>query len=291
MEQGSLRCDVNTSLNPPGGPWGTRTETKNVNSLRSVERAVRAEVLRQAAVLDAGERVVQETRHFHEDSGDTTPGRSKETATDYRYFPEPDLVPLAPDPAWVAELRSGLPELPRTRRVRLRAEWSLSELDMDAIVNAGALDLVAATVAAGASPDGARKWWLGELSRRANEAGVELAEVGATPAQVARLQRLVEEGRLNDKLARAVLDGVLAGEGDPAEVMAARGVAVVSDTAALSVAVDEAIAANPAAAAKVREGKVAAAGVLVGAVMKATRGQADARTVRELILSRLGGPA
>src|SRR5690606_17894467 len=140
------------------------------------------EMLRQAALLDRGERVVQETRHFHEDTGDTTAGRSKETATDYRYFPEPDLVPLAPDPEWVERLRAELPELPRQRRRRLQAEWGLSDLDMQAIVNAGALDLVAATVAAGTTPEAARKWWLGELSRRANEAGVELSEVGASPA-------------------------------------------------------------------------------------------------------------
>jgi aspartyl-tRNA(Asn)/glutamyl-tRNA(Gln) amidotransferase subunit B len=288
MEEGSLRCDVNTSLNRPGEPWGTRTETKNVNSLRSVERAVRAEMRRQAAVLDAGGRVIQETRHFHEDTGETTAGRSKETATDYRYFPEPDLVPLAPAPDWVAELRASLPELPRLRRRRLQKEWGLSDLDMQAVVNAGAVDLIEQTVAAGATPDGARKWWLGELARRANEQGVELAAVGATPADVAQLQALVDEGKLNDQLARTVLEGVVAGEGSPAEVMAARGLAIVSDTGALGAAVDEAIAANPDAADKVRGGKVAAAGVLVGAVMKATRGQADAKTVRELILSRLG---
>jgi aspartyl-tRNA(Asn)/glutamyl-tRNA(Gln) amidotransferase subunit B len=288
MEHGSLRCDVNTSLNAPGQAWGTRTETKNVNSLRSVERAVRAEMRCKAAVLDAGGTVTQETRHFHEDTGQTTAGRSKETATDYRYFPEPDLVPLAPDPEWVAQLKADLPEPPREHRRRLQTEWGLSDLDMQAIVNAGAVPLVEATVAAGASPEAARKWWLGELSRRANEAGVELAEIGATPEQVAALQRLVDEGKLNDKLARVVLEGVLAGEGDPAEVMAARGLEIVSDTGALSAAVDEAIAANPEVAAKVRDGKVAAAGVLVGAVMKATRGQADAKTVRELILSRLG---
>jgi aspartyl-tRNA(Asn)/glutamyl-tRNA(Gln) amidotransferase subunit B len=288
MEEGSLRCDVNTSLNRPGEPWGTRTETKNVNSLRSVERAVRAEMRRQAQVLDAGGRVVQETRHFQEDSGETRSGRSKETATDYRYFPEPDLVPLAPEAGWVAELKAGLPELPRVWRGRLRDKWGLSELDMQAVANAGAIELIEQTVAAGASPDGARKWWLGELARRANEQGVELAAVGATPEQVAQLQGLVDEGKLNDKLARTVLEGVVAGEGSPAEVVAARNLGIVSDTGALTKAVDEAIAANPDAAAKVREGRVAAAGVLVGAVMKATRGQADAKTARELILSRLG---
>jgi len=287
MEQGSLRCDVNTSLSLPGGEWGTRTETKNVNSLRSVERAVRAEMLRQAAILDAGGKIKQETRHFQEDTGDTRPGRSKETATDYRYFPEPDLVPLAPDAAWVESLKAELPELPRLHRKRLQTDWGLSDQDMRSAVNAGAVELIEETVAAGASPEGARKWWLGELARRANEAGIELVEVGATPAHVAELQRLVDEGKLNDKLARAVLEGVIAGEGTPTEIMTTRGLGVVSDTGALTTAVDEAIAANPDVAAKIREGKVAAAGVLVGAVMKATRGQADAKTVRELIIARL----
>ncbi|MEV4279764.1 Asp-tRNA(Asn)/Glu-tRNA(Gln) amidotransferase subunit GatB [Actinoplanes xinjiangensis] len=288
MEQGSLRCDVNTSLNLPGEEWGTRTETKNVNSLRSVERAVRSEVIRQAGLLDGGTRIFQETRHFQETTGDTRPGRSKETATDYRYFPEPDLVPIAPDPAWVAQLKAGLPERPSAKRARLREDWGISELDMQSVANAGAVDLIEETIAAGASPAGARKWWMGELARRANEQDIELSAVGATPAQVAELQKLVDEGKLNDKLARTVLEGVVAGEGDPAEVMAARGLGVVNDTGALTAAVDEAIAANPDIAAKIRDGKVAAAGALVGAVMKTTRGQADAKTVRELILTRLG---
>ncbi|HEY2552893.1 MAG TPA: Asp-tRNA(Asn)/Glu-tRNA(Gln) amidotransferase subunit GatB [Streptosporangiaceae bacterium] len=289
MEEGSLRCDVNTSLAPRGsGTWGTRTETKNVNSLRSVERSVRSEIERQAAVLDAGGRVVQETRHFHEDSGTTTAGRSKEEAQDYRYFPEPDLVPIAPPADWVAELRAALPELPAARWARLQAEWGLPEADMTALRNAGALDLVAGTVAAGASPEQARKWWLGELARRANESGTELAALPVTPAQVARVSELVSTGKLNDKLARQVLDGVLAGEGSPDEIVMARGLAVVSDDSALAVAVDDAIAASPEVADKIRAGKVAAAGALVGAVMKATRGQADAARARELILGRLG---
>ncbi|MEU4561293.1 Asp-tRNA(Asn)/Glu-tRNA(Gln) amidotransferase subunit GatB [Actinoplanes sp. NPDC023936] len=288
MEQGSMRCDVNTSLNLPGEEWGTRTETKNVNSLRSVERAVRSEIIRQAAILDEGGKIFQETRHFQETTGDTRPGRSKETATDYRYFPEPDLVPIAPDKAWVAELKAALPERPSAKRARLREVWGISEIDMQSVANAGAVELIEETIAAGASPAGARKWWMGELARRANELDVELAAVGATPAQVAALQKLVDDGKLNDKLARQVLEGVVAGEGDPAEVMAARGLEVVSDTGALTKAVDDAIAANPEIAAKIRDGKVAAAGALVGAVMKTTRGQADAKTVRELLLQRLG---
>ena len=287
MEEGSLRCDVNTSLAPPGAPWGTRTETKNVNSLRSVERAVEFEIERQAAVLDAGGRVIQETRHLHEDSGTTTSGRSKEEAQDYRYFPEPDLVPVAPPRDWVEQIRASLPEAPAARRARLRAEWDMSEVDMTALSNAAALDLVADTVAAGASAADARKWWLGELSRRAHDTDTELAALSITPAQVARIAALVAAGTLNDRLARDVIDAVLAGEGDPDEVVEARGLAVVSDDSALAAAVDEAIAANPEVAAKIRDGKIAAAGVLVGAVRKATGGKADAARVRELILQRL----
>ncbi len=288
MEEGSLRCDVNTSLSPRGsGRWGTRTETKNVNSLRSVERAVLFEIERQAAVLDAGGRVIQETRHLHEDSGTTTSGRSKEEAQDYRYFPEPDLVPVAPPADWVAQIRAALPEAPAKVRARLRAEWNVSELELDAIANAGALDLVAETVAAGASPADARKWWLSELARQANVTDVELADLAITPAQVARVAALVADGALNDRLAREVIDAVLAGEGDPDQVVADRGLAVVSDEGALNAAVDAAIAANPDVAAKVRDGKVAAVGPLIGAVMRATGRQADAARVRELILARL----
>jgi aspartyl-tRNA(Asn)/glutamyl-tRNA(Gln) amidotransferase subunit B len=287
MEQGSLRCDVNTSLNRPGEPWGTRTETKNVNSLRSVERAVRSEIIRQGNRLEAGGSITQETRHFSEDTGDTRSGRSKETATDYRYFPEPDLVPLEPDPTWVESLRAELPELPRVHRRRLQQAWGLNDKDMQSVLNVGAVELIEETIAAGASAEGARKWWLGELARRANEQGIDLVDVGATPAQVAELQALVEAGKLNDKLARTVLEGVIAGEGSPDEVMAARGLGVVSDTGALTKAVDDAIAANPDIAAKIRDGKVEAAGVLIGAIMKTTRGQADAKTVRTLILARL----
>jgi aspartyl-tRNA(Asn)/glutamyl-tRNA(Gln) amidotransferase subunit B len=291
MEEGSLRSDVNTSLSPRGsGTWGTRTETKNVNSLRSVQRAVQYEIERQAAVLGAGKRVVQETRHFHEDSGVTTSGRSKEEAQDYRYFPEPDLVPLAPPRDWVEQIRSSLPELPAVRRARLQSEWGISAAEMTVLRNAGAIDLVEQTIAAGASPADARKWWLNELARLANDSGTELASLPITPAEVARVAALVESGALNDPLARQVIEAVLAGEGTPDEVVAARGLAVVSDETVLTAAVDAAIAANPDVADKVRGGKVAAAGTLVGAVMKATGGKANAARVRELILARLRIP-
>jgi aspartyl-tRNA(Asn)/glutamyl-tRNA(Gln) amidotransferase subunit B len=288
MEQGSLRCDVNLSLRPsPDAPLGTRSETKNVNSLRSVERAVRYEAGRQAAILAAGGRVKQETRHWHEDTGVTTSGRSKEEAEDYRYFPEPDLVPVAPSREWVDRLRAGLPEPPRERRARLQKEWGFSDLEMRDTVGAGALVLVERTIAEGTAPAAARKWWLSELARRANERGVDLAELPVTPADVARVQAMVDEGKVNDKLARQVFDGVLAGEGTPDEVVAARGLAIVSDEGALAAAVDRAIEANPDVAAKIRDGKVAAAGALIGAVMKEMSGQADAGRVRELILEKL----
>jgi len=288
MEQGSLRCDVNVSLREsPDSAFGTRSETKNVNSLRSVERAVTYEMRRQAALLASGGRVVQETRHWHEDTGLTTSGRSKEQAEDYRYFPEPDLVPVAPVQSWVAELTDALPEQPSLRRRRLQQEWGFSDIEIRDVANAGAVALVEQTVAAGAAPAAAKKWWLGEVARRANEAGVELDAVGMTAEHVARVQALVEEGTLTDKMARQVIEGVTAGEGTPDEVVAARGLGVVSDDAALLDAVDRAIAANPEVAEKIRGGKVNAVGALIGGVMKDLRGQADAAKVRALLLSRL----
>ena len=288
MERGQMRCDVNLSLKPKGtAKLGTRSETKNVNSLRSVERAARFEIQRHAAVLASGGKIVQETRHFHEENGSTSPGRIKEEAEDYRYFPEPDLVPIAPAREWVDQLRGTLPELPGARRRRLADEWAISDFDMQSVVNAGALSLIEATIAAGADPTPARKWWMGELARTANERGVDLAELPITPAHVARIVELVSAGELSDKLARQVIEGVLAGQGDPDAVVAARGLKVVSDESSLITAIDEAIAANPAVAEKIRGGNHQAAGVIIGAVMKATKGQADAAKVRELTLSRL----
>ncbi|HEU0133150.1 MAG TPA: Asp-tRNA(Asn)/Glu-tRNA(Gln) amidotransferase subunit GatB [Mycobacteriales bacterium] len=289
MEEGSLRCDVNVSLRPRGVlALGTRAEVKNVNSLRSVERAVRHEIGRQAARLEAGERIVQETRHFHENTGTTTAGRSKEEAQDYRYFPEPDLVPIAPARDWVESLRAALPELPSARRARLVGSLGLPELDVEAMTRAGVLDLVLATVEAGASPAEARNWWLGDLQARANAAGVPAGDLGVTPAHVARVCALVAAGDLSASLAKEVFAAVMETGQDPDTVVAERGLKQVSDEGALGAAVDEAIAANPDVAQKVRDGKVAAAGALVGAVMKAMRGQANAATVNRLVLERLG---
>lgn len=302
MEQGSMRCDANVSLRAKVGDdprseaqlavrLGTRTETKNVNSLRSVERAVRYEISRHAAILDGGGSILQETRHWHEDTGVTTSGREKSDAEDYRYFPEPDLVPVAPTRETVEALRGTLPEPPGERRKRLQSTWGYSDLEMRDVLNAGAVELIEETVAAGASAAAAKKWWLGEPSRRANAAGQDLvsyaAELGLRPADVAELDGMVTSGRLNDSMARQVLDGVLAGEGTPTAVADARGLELVQDDGALEAAVDRVIAANPDVADKIRDGKVQAAGALIGQVMKEMKGQADAGKAREIILAKL----
>jgi aspartyl-tRNA(Asn)/glutamyl-tRNA(Gln) amidotransferase subunit B len=285
MDQGSMRCDANLSLKLTGAAeFGTRTETKNVNSLKSVEVAVRYEMRRQAAVLEGGGRIIQETRHFHED-GYTSPGRTKETAEDYRYFPEPDLEPVAPSAELVERLRATIPELPWLQRNRIQQDWGISDEVMRDLVNNGVIGLVTATVAAGASSEAARAWWGNFLVQKANENGVAVAELAITPEQVAAVVALVDSGKLSNKLARQVIEGVLAGEGEPAQVMTGRGLAVVRDDSLIQAAVDEALAANPDVAEKIRGGKVAAAGAIVGAVMKATKGQADAARVRELVLA------
>ncbi|MBP6996663.1 MAG: Asp-tRNA(Asn)/Glu-tRNA(Gln) amidotransferase subunit GatB [Phycicoccus sp.] len=293
MEQGSMRCDVNLSLMAHGAEeFGTRSETKNVNSLRSVERAVRYEMCRHAAVLTAGDSIVQETRHWHEDTGITTAGRVKSDAEDYRYFPEPDLVPIAPAASWVEELRATLPEPPAARRRRLQGEWGYSDLEMRDVINASLVDLISDTVALGATPSGARKWWSGEIARRANAAGADVptyaASLSVGPDQVVELESLVTSGRLNDSMARQVWEGVLDGEGTPTAVADARGLALSQDSGELEAAVAKVIEANPEVADKIRDGKLQAAGALIGQVMKEMRGQADAAKARELILAALG---
>ncbi len=288
MERGNLRCDANVSLRPRGSDkLGTRTETKNVNSLRSVERAVRYEIQRQAQILADGGTIIQETRHWHEDTGATSAGRPKSDADDYRYFPEPDLLPVVPDPALIEELRAALPEKPAERRRRLKADWGFTDLEFQDVVNSGLLNEITETVAAGATPQAARKWWTGEIARLANAAEGD-AGIDITPAQVAELQQLVDEGTLTDRLARQVLEAVAAGEGSPREIVETKGLAVVSDDGALIAAIDEALSAQPDVLEKIKDGKVQAAGAVIGAVMKATGGQADAAKVRELLLKHLG---
>jgi len=296
MERGNLRCDANISLRSRAEvaaavasgapmPLGTRTETKNVNSLRSVERAIRYEIQRQAAILDAGGTIIQETRHWHEDTGRTSAGRPKSDADDYRYFPEPDLLPVEPSVELIESLRAALPEAPALRRKRLQAAWGFTDLEFQDVVNSGLLVEIDETVAAGATPAAARKWWTGEIARLANAASVDPASL-VSAKHVAELALLVDLGTLTDRLARQVLEGVIAGEGSPAEVVESRGLEVVSDDTALIAAIDEALAAQPDVLEKIREGKVQAAGAVIGAVMKAMKGTADAARVRELVLER-----
>ncbi|WP_157001302.1 Asp-tRNA(Asn)/Glu-tRNA(Gln) amidotransferase subunit GatB [Agromyces laixinhei] len=288
MERGNLRCDANVSLRPRGqAQLGTRTETKNVNSMRSVERAVRYEIQRQAAILAGGGTITQETRHWHEDTGATSAGRPKSDADDYRYFPEPDLLPVVPSKELVDGLRAALPEPPAVRRRRLKSEWGFTDLEFQDVANSGLLIELEATVNAGATPAAARKWWTGEIARLANASDVDASGL-VSPEHVAELAQLVDSGTLTDRLARQVLEGVIGGEGSPQQVVDARGLAVVSDDGALIAAIDDALASQPDVLAKIRDGKVQAAGAVIGAVMKAMQGKADAARVRELVLERAG---
>ena len=288
LDQGSMRVDANLSLRPIGQEeFGTRTETKNINSLKSVEQAITFEMQRQARVLDNGGTIDQETRHYQETDGSTSKGRPKETAEDYRYFNDPDLPPVIAPAEWVEEIRATLPELPWVRRARIQEEWKLSDAEMRDLINANALDLIIETVEAGTTPDEARAWWVSYLSQKANESGVELDALPVTPAHVARVVALIREGKLTNKLGRQAIDGVLAGEGDVDAVVASRGLEVVRDDGAIEAAVDEALAANPDIVEKYRAGNTKVTGAIVGAVMKATRGKADPAQVNKLIAEKL----
>ena len=288
MEQGNMRADVNVSLRRnPTDPFGTRSETKNVNSFRGIEKTIQYEIRRQAAILNDGGEVLQETRHWDEASQTTAGGRVKSDADDYRYFPDPDLVMLHITKEHIERLAAQMPEMPRERRNRLQGEWGFSDLEMRDVVNADALDLIEATVAAGASAAGAKKWWLGELSREANAKGVSLEELPVTPADVAEVEKLIADGKLNDKLAKQTVSGVLAGEGTPSEVVAKHGYQVVSDDGALVAAVQEAMDANPDVVEKLKAGNMKPMGAIIGAVMRATKGQADAKAVNKIVMERL----
>jgi len=288
MEQGNMRADVNVSLRRnPSDPFGTRSETKNVNTFRGIEKTVQYEIRRQAQILSEGGEILQETRHWDEASQTTAGGRVKSDADDYRYFPDPDLVMLHITKEHIEEMKAQMPEMPRERRNRLKAEWGLSDLQMRDILNADALDLIEVTVAEGATAAGARKWWLGELSREANAKGVTLEELPITPADVAEVEKLIADGKLNDKLAKQTVAGVLAGEGTPSEVVEKRGLKIVSDDGLIDKAVDEAFAANPDVVEKLKSGNMKPMGVIIGAVMKATRGQADAKAVTKVVMGKL----
>jgi aspartyl-tRNA(Asn)/glutamyl-tRNA(Gln) amidotransferase subunit B len=303
MEEGSLRCDANISIRPPGASaLGTKVEIKNLNSFRNVQRALEFEASRQERALAAGERIVQETRLWDADRGVTRSMRSKEHAHDYRYFPEPDLVPLRLERAVVERVRGGLPELPRARRRRFVTGYGLPPYDAEVLTQSRALaeyfeEAVRALEAAGPAPaagDGRAKavsnWVMSELLRALpadDERAIAASPV--PPAHLAQLLRLVEDGTISGKIAKDVFERMLRSGEDPATIVRREGLTQVVDTAALGRVIDEVIAANPRPIDDYRKGKTAAAKALVGLVMKATGGKANPALVNQLLLEKLSG--
>ncbi|MFP5309877.1 MAG: Asp-tRNA(Asn)/Glu-tRNA(Gln) amidotransferase subunit GatB [Actinomycetes bacterium] len=284
MEEGSIRCDANVSVHRPGEPLGTRTEIKNVNSVRSLGRAIAYEAERQVRAIQDGQEIVQETRHWDEGAGVTATLRRKETLADYRYFPDPDLVPIVHTAAEVAALRERLPELPRQTRERLVAAGVAAD-QASTIVGNELVAMYDEAVATGAEAGAVANWLTGELTGQLGAADVALADSGITGTHVGDLVRLVADGTLSSKLAKDVLGRLIAERGavSTGDLVEREGLAQVSDEGALQAVVDEVVAADPATAQAVREGNDRAIGALVGAVMKATRGQADPRLTNELL--------
>jgi aspartyl-tRNA(Asn)/glutamyl-tRNA(Gln) amidotransferase subunit B len=281
MEEGSLRVDANVSLHHPGESFGTRCEIKNLNSLRSLGRAIDYEARRQQQLLEEGGRVVQETRHWNEDEGRTATMRSKEEANDYRYFPEPDLVPLDPSEQWKADVRAAIPTLPAERRLALATLGGVAPADVAVLVDLDLDALVSAAIDAGAPPRIA-------INRAANEVAASLESVvRLQPAVFAEVCRMEGDGRLTATQAKQVLGEVLAAGGDPSEIAAARGFAPV-EAGIVEAAVDEAISADPGAWARYVGGEDKVAGLFVGKVMKATGGKADGKAVTAVLQQRRG---
>ncbi len=291
LEEGSVRFDANVSIRPAGNEeLGTKVEIKNMNSFRSLERAVEHEIERQVELADSGGQVVQETRHWDEEAGVTHSMRTKEGSSDYRYFVEPDLVPMVIDEEWVARVRASLPELPALRRDRYR-EQGLSDATAGVLSATAPLlrELHASAVQAGADPRASANWVTGEVTAwlRRQEQDTEVLPVDG-PA-LAELIGLVEDGHLSSSAAKEVLEGVLSGEGSPAAVAEARNLIQISDTGALESEIAGVIEANPQAVEAFRNGEEKVVGFLVGQVMKATQGRADPRLVDQLLRARLSG--
>ena len=291
MEEGSLRCDANISLRPKGSTeFGTKVEIKNMNSIRSLERALRYEQERQAKALDAGKKLIQETRHWNEDEARTTSMRSKEEAFDYRYFPEPDLPLLEPDREWVEAVRASLPELPSARRERYVSAVGLRPDQAHILAGDRAwADFFEQAVELGADPKGAANWMTQDLAGALNDARVELADTQVTPRHIADIVRLVAEGTVSGSGAKQVLAEVITAGGDAASIVDEKGLRQVSDTGELSAVVDQVIADNPGPVEQFRGGKEGVIGFLVGAVMKASGGSANPKVVQELLRERLSG--
>jgi aspartyl-tRNA(Asn)/glutamyl-tRNA(Gln) amidotransferase subunit B len=289
MEEGSLRCDANISVRPAGNPeYGVKAEIKNMNSIRSVERALRFEAERQREALGSGGTLIQETRHWDEDKGVTLPLRSKEYAFDYRYFPEPDLAPLEPDPEWIERLRAELPELPAARRRRFAERYGLDPAHARLVGSSGEwADFFEEAVAKGADPRSAANWITGDLAGLLNEARLELAESRVKPQHVADVVRLVGEGTISTAGGKQALAEAFASGAPIHEIVEKKGLAQISDEAVLLAIVDEVVAENPGPAEQFRGGKEGVIGFLVGQVMKKTGGAANPQEAQRLLRQRL----
>ena len=289
LEEGTFRCDANLSLRVPGGPPGIRSEVKNMNSLRSVERALHFEEARQRDILDRGEPVVQETRHWDEHREITFSSREKEEAQDYRYFPEPDLVPLRVDEAWIARIRADLPELPEARRRRYQDVWGLPEHDARLVTATRPMaDFFEETVRLFAQPKIVSNWLVGDVAAYLNAAGLEIDDIPMRPAHLADLLRLTDTGTLSGRSAKDVLEEMLRTGRPPAEIVRERGMVQISDEGLLRRLVDEVIAEQPGPVGDVRAGKERAMAFLVGQVMKKTQGRANPDLVNRILRERLG---
>jgi aspartyl-tRNA(Asn)/glutamyl-tRNA(Gln) amidotransferase subunit B len=289
MEEGSIRCDANVSVRRPGAELGTRCEIKNLNSVRSLGRAIRYEALRQVQVLADGGAIVMETRHWDEERGVTRTLRRKETVTDYRYFPDPDLVEMTTTVAAVEAVRAELPELPASARARLAAA-GVPRAQAATVLAGGMLELHDAAVAAGASAPSVANWLAGEVTGHLSASGETLEGTGLTGPHLAELVAMVDEGQLSSTMAKQVLGGVFESRGEkgPRSIAAERGLEQVSDDGALGAVIDEVVASNPDTVAAVRGGNEKAIGALVGQVMRATQGRADPKRTNELLQRAIG---
>ncbi|MGL5513209.1 MAG: Asp-tRNA(Asn)/Glu-tRNA(Gln) amidotransferase subunit GatB, partial [Sporomusa sp.] len=289
MEEGSLRCDANISLRPAGTePFGTKAELKNLNSFRSVQRGLEYEVERQTQVLEEGGRIIQETRSWDENKGVTLSMRNKEQAHDYRYFPEPDLVPIVVDPAQVDSIRASLPELPDARKVRLIADYGLSAYDAETITASRAMaDYFDAAVTAGADAKAAANWLMGDVAKHLNATNISVESCLVTPAQLAELIALIAKGTISGKIAKTVFEGMWSSGKAAETIVKEQGLVQISDEGAIVAIVDGVIAANPQSVADFKAGKEKAIGFLVGQVMKQSKGRANPELVNKLLKERL----
>ena len=289
MEEGSLRCDANVSVRPVGQKeLGTKTEIKNINSFKGVERAIEYEAMRQAELLEDGGKVVQETRTWDEKEGVTKSMRTKEEANDYRYFPEPDLVPFTVSDEYIENIRKSLPELPDARKERYMKEFGLSSEDAVFMTNDKATaDYFEAAVGAGADPKACVNWLMGEFASQLSTDGIEIAKAPVSAENLAALLKLISKGTISGKIAKKVFATMWKEGGNPEEIVKAQGLVQISDTAELSKLVDEVVGKNPKAVEDFKAGKKKAVGALVGQIMKATKGKANPRVINELLNKKL----